>query len=65
MDQNEYISSQPEQEAPQIVPPVPEQPRCNIGPPHNPAPNQQVPPQNYAYRGNGTGRRESPYANSP
>ena len=65
MDQNEYISSQPEQEAPQIVPPVPEQPRCNIVPPHNPAPNQQVPPQNYAYRGNGTGRRESPYANSP
>jgi len=65
MDQNENISPQPEQETSQIVPPVPEQPRCNIVPPHSPAPSQQVPPQNYAYRGSGAGRRESPYANSP
>ena len=58
MDQNEYTSPQPEQEAPRnFVPPVPEQP---VTPPQSAAPSQSC-----TYYNSRPVHPESPYANSP
>jgi serine protease Do len=61
-ENTDYPVSEPEQV---FDPPVSEEPEL---PPQNtePEPPRYVPPQNYgAYHGTGTGRKESPFANSP
>ena len=51
-----YENTDYESEAPRNEPPV--QANTSAGP-------EQAAPGDYAYRGAGAGRRESPYANSP
>lgn len=60
MEPFEYNENPVQEQEPAPVPPVHEEP------PVQPEPPRYVPPQNYGtYHGTGTGRRESPYANSP
>ena len=59
-ENNDHPMEQPEQPP---VPPYQEEPPVQ---PQEPEPPRYVPPQNYGpYHGTGTGRKESPYADSP